>query len=219
NATAIGANQSSIATNTSGLSSLTTTVTGLQTELSTLESDVTALDSQLSTLDSDVTTLGSDVTTLDSQLTTLDEAVVTLDADLDAVDASVGDLENDVGCPSDMVDAGGYCIDTDENSSQNWQAHANLCQSEGKRMCSLAEWIGACNDRSALGLNDMIDGNYEYVDEYWVMNYTNGNYYSSYVSVGNTSCSRIYYSGWGCTNSTCYDTTNAGDSYVSRCCR
>ena len=122
-------------------------------------------------------------------------------------------------CPSDMVNMGAYCIDKNQNSARNWQQHANLCVSEGKRMCSLSEWIGACNNRSGTQIAEMLNGQFEYVDDYWVMNYTNGNYYSAYVSVGNSSCGRIYYSGWACANSSCYDTTSAGGNYRSRCCK
>ncbi|MFT4626230.1 MAG: subtilisin-like proprotein convertase family protein [Myxococcota bacterium] len=120
-------------------------------------------------------------------------------------------------CPDDMVWTGVFCIDREDNGPVSWQAQVDVCHEEGKRMCSMAEWIAACNDDS-LSLDEMLDGNFEYVDEYWVMNYTNGNYYSSYVSVGNDSCGRIYYSGWGCANSSCTDTTNPGDDYESRCC-
>jgi hypothetical protein len=117
-----------------------------------------------------------------------------------------------------MSDAGAFCIDLDQNNATDWQAQEDLCQSEGKRMCSMAEWMGACNERSSLGLNDMLDGSFEYVDEYWVMNYVNGTYYSAYVSLGNNACGRVFYSGWACAGTTCYDTTNAGGSYQSRCC-
>ena len=232
NTAAISTNQTNIAANTSSLSSLSSTVSSLSSTVSTLSgtvsglsTTVTGLSSSVTSLSGDLSDLQSDVSALDGELSSLsgdvsdiESSVSTLDADLDAIDASVADLESETSCPSDMADAGGFCIDVDENTSQSWQAHANQCQSEGKRMCSLAEWIGACNDRSALGLSNMLDGDFEYVDEYWVMNYTNGNYYQSYVSVGNDSCGRIYYSGWGCTNSSCYDTTNVGGSYVSRCC-
>ena len=55
---------------------------------------------------------------------------------------------------------------------------------------------------------------------YWVMHYSaNNSYYSAYVSVGNNSCGRIYYSGWGCSAGSCTDTTAAGDTYQSRCCK
>ena len=232
NTAAISTNQTNIAANTSSLSSLSSTVSSLSSTVSTLSgtvsglsTTVTGLSSSVTSLSGDLSDLQSDVSALDGELSSLsgdvsdiESSVSTLDADLDAIDASVADLESDTSCPSDMADAGGYCIDINENSAQSWQAQAIQCQSEGKRMCSLAEWIGACNDRSALGLSNMLDGDFEYVDEYWVMNYTNGNYYSSYVSAGNDSCGRIYYSGWACTNSSCYDTTNACDSYVSRCC-
>lgn len=134
--------------------------------------------------------------------------------------ALVADIAERLRCPVDMVDAGAFCIDVDENSQKSWQAAASECVAEGKRMCSMAEWMGACTIAGSLGLNAMTD-NLEYVDEYWVMNYTNGNYYSSYVSLGGGSCGRVHYSGWGCANSTCYDTTNAGSAsgYYSRCCR
>ncbi len=134
--------------------------------------------------------------------------------------ALMADVAERVRCPSDMVDTGAFCIDIDENSEKNWQDAATECVTEGKRMCSMAEWVGACNLAGTLGLNSMTD-NLEYVDEYWVMNYTNGNYYSAYVSVGGGSCGRVSYSNWGCANTTCYDTTNPGKAtgYFSRCCK
>jgi len=134
--------------------------------------------------------------------------------------ALVADSAERLRCPDDMADAGAFCIDINENTQKSWQASASECVAEGKRMCSMAEWIGACNIAGTLGLNNMTN-NHEYVDEYWVMNYTNGNYYSSYVSVGSGSCGRVHYSGWACSNSSCYDTTNAGKSsgYYGRCCR
>jgi hypothetical protein len=124
-------------------------------------------------------------------------------------------------CPSDMVNAGGFCIDTDRNPTATWQAQANRCQSEGKRMCSLAEWIGACNARTTIGMTTYLSsGGFEYVDEYWVMFYApTGNYYSAYVSAGNTECGRVYYSGWACVDSNCYDSTQPGAPYYGRCCR
>jgi hypothetical protein len=120
-----------------------------------------------------------------------------------------------------MADAGDYCIDKTVNAAASWQAQAGVCQQEGKQMCSLAQWIAACNARTAIGMTvNLAGGPYEYVDEYWVMNYyADGNYYSSYVSVGGTACGRIYYSGWACSASTCYDTTNPGQAYASRCCK
>lgn len=125
-----------------------------------------------------------------------------------------------LACPSDMVDTGGFCIDRDDHLNSNWQDAAATCVSEGKRLCSMAEWSGACQNAATLGLQDMTD-NHEYVDEYWSMHYSpNGTYYSAFISVGNGNCERIYYSGWGCENSTCYDTTNPGKSgYAFRCCK
>ena len=124
-------------------------------------------------------------------------------------------------CPADMADAGGFCIDLNPLAADNWQNQAAACQAAGKRMCRMGEWYGACNNRAALGITTMLDGsNFEYVDNYWVMNYaSNAQYYSAYVSMGATACGRIYYSGWGCAGSTCYDTTNPGGSYKSRCCK
>lgn len=135
-----------------------------------------------------------------------------------ATTATTATHASGLSCPSDMANAGAFCIDKAENSAQSWQSHASLCVGEGKRMCSMAEWMGACTRAGTLGLSAMTD-DFEYVDEYWVMNYTNGGYYSSYVSVGDGNCGRVYYSGWACSNSSCYDTTAAGDSYPSRCCR
>ena len=124
-------------------------------------------------------------------------------------------------CPADMADAGGFCIDLNPLAADNWQNQAAACQAAGKRMCRMGEWYGACNNRAALGITTMLDGsNFEYVDNYWVMNYSaNGQYYSAYVSMGASACGRIYYSGWGCAGGNCYDTTNPGGNYMSRCCK
>lgn len=190
NAGNISANASFISTNTSSISSNATAISTNTSGLATVRSDLSTLEGDVNDVEGDLTSLESDVT----------------------------DIESDIGCPTDMVDAGSYCIDKDENSSRSWQAHANLCQSEGKRMCSMAEWMGACNDRTALKTSDMLDGSFEYVDEYWVMQNTDGRYYSSYVSVGANACGRVYYSGWACAAGTCYDSSAAGRSYESRCC-
>jgi len=145
---------------------------------------------------------------------------------LDDSGCNVGDIPRWTGsawgcaspCPAGMVDAGDYCIDADVNAAADWQAQANICQQEGKHMCSLAEWIGACNDRNNIGMNvDLSGGPLEYVDEYWVMYVPS--YYSAYVSVGSTSCGRITHSSFACKNSSCNDTTDPGLSNASRCCR
>lgn len=131
------------------------------------------------------------------------------------------DTADRLRCPSDMADAGAFCIDIDENGQATWQDAAASCVAEGKRLCGMAEWMGACRNAPALGLNNMVNNN-EYVDEYWVMHYSSdNNYYSAYVSLGNGNCGRVYYSGWACSNSSCYDTTHPGRSvgYYSRCCR
>lgn len=106
-------------------------------------------------------------------------------------------------CPADMVDTGAFCIDKVRTAAADWQ-----------------EWIGSCNRRVALGITVPFDGNFEYVDEYGVMNdFPGGAYDQSYVSVGATECGRVYDSGWGCSSSTCYDSTHAGGADMSRCCR
>lgn len=212
NALAISANRTSSATNASDIAALDTRLDDAEADISSLQTDLTDLDSDVSTLTGRVSDVESDLVSAQADLTALDGDVSDLSDD-------VGDLESEVGCPTDMVDAGGYCVDKDENTARSWQAHANLCQSEGKRMCSLAEWMGACNDRSSIGASNMLDGDFEYVDEYWVMHYQiSGDYYSSYVSAGNNSCGRVYYSGWACSASSCYDSTAPGSSLVSRCC-
>jgi len=71
--------------------------------------------------------------------------------------------QDEHACAAGMVDAGGYCIDADENTAATWTAAAAQCQSEGKRLCSGAEWYGACAAGLG-GLNNMT-GNYEWVDD------------------------------------------------------
>lgn len=56
-------------------------------------------------------------------------------------------------CPADMVDTGAFCIDKVRTAAADWQ-----------------EWIGSCKRRVALGITVPFDGNFEYVDEYGVMN-------------------------------------------------
>ncbi len=124
------------------------------------------------------------------------------------------------GCPTGMVNVGAFCIDKNRgDQSQTWQDQAASCAAQGKRMCSMAEWIGACRNKAANGMI-VPDTNTEYVDEYWVMYYApTTNYYSAYVSVGGSNCDHIFYSNWGCENTTCYSTTNPGKTgYHRRCC-
>ena len=204
NAVALASQVTDIATNTADIATNTNAIANNTTDIATNATTSGNNASALALLTTDIQTQSSDIADHASDINSLSDSIVA--------------LEDEISCPTDMVDAGGFCIDIEQNTSASWQGQTNVCQSEGKRLCSMAEWIGACSSQSTLGLNNMLSGNFEYVDEYWVMNYVNGNYYSAYVSVGATECGRIYYSGWGCANGNCYDTTNAGGSYPSRCC-
>jgi formylglycine-generating enzyme required for sulfatase activity len=98
-----------------------------------------------------------------------------------------------------MVDAGSYCVDADENTSATWAAAAAQCQSEGKRLCSGAEWYGACAAGLG-GLNNMT-GNNEWVDD---------------LDAASATIEAIVMGSAACTNITRSDVTT---SVAYRCCQ
>jgi hypothetical protein len=126
-------------------------------------------------------------------------------------------------CPLDMANAGAFCIEKTANAAAVWEAQVNLCQSRGRRLCSMGEWLGACNARTTLGLTIPFtgSGDLEFVDEFWVMNYySNGAYYSAMVVMGGTQCNRVTEAGWqGGTVGSDYNMTSyPGPTAKSRCC-
>jgi hypothetical protein len=51
---------------------------------------------------------------------------------------------DDHACPTDMLDAGPFCIDLALNSQKDWKRVANQCRNESKRLCRPSEWLNTC---------------------------------------------------------------------------
>lgn len=57
-----------------------------------------------------------------------------------------------------------YCIQKTERQGSFWTAMSN-CASEGSKLCSWSEWYYACLNRSALGLTQMTNLNWEWINQ------------------------------------------------------
>jgi len=77
------------------------------------------------------------------------------------------DIEDSRPCPVDFVPVNsGYCIERSENPPQNWSSAAEYCSiNQNARLCTYSEWMVACNHSSELNLIDMVNGNWEWVDD------------------------------------------------------
>lgn len=59
-------------------------------------------------------------------------------------------------CPNEMVDMSGYCIDRSPTRTfLNWYEAADQCQAQGKRLCTNAEWLQACDAAPLNGVEEM----------------------------------------------------------------
>ncbi|MBK6946131.1 MAG: hypothetical protein IPH21_15890 [Flavobacteriales bacterium] len=69
-------------------------------------------------------------------------------------------------CPTDMVEIGTqYCIDpTQQGGSTDFFDAALSCASAGKRLCTWAEFMTACQDAAVLGLSSA-SNDYEWMDD------------------------------------------------------
>lgn len=60
------------------------------------------------------------------------------------------------GCPSNMVDMAGYCIDREPTRNfLNWYDAADQCQVQGKRLCTNVEWLQTCDAAPLNGAEGM----------------------------------------------------------------
>jgi len=60
------------------------------------------------------------------------------------------------GCPSEMVDMAGYCIDRNPTRTfVNWYEAADQCQALGKRLCTNSEWLQACDAAPLNGVEEI----------------------------------------------------------------
>jgi subtilisin-like proprotein convertase family protein len=91
------------------------------------------------------------------------------------------------GCPSDMAQQSDYCIERNERSSDQWYDAANTCASIGRRLCSSAEWVGACRQNN--GALQNMTGNWEWTDDY--------SYNDNAQLFGHNSCTHRTWSGDG----------------------
>jgi len=95
-----------------------------------------------------------------------------------------------------MADIGTFCIDQVQGSPVTWVDAVITCTANGKRLCTDAEWVTACN-ATGKGLQTMT-GNYEWVAEL----------------VSATSAKKRGYT--DCTSASNHDVTSGG--YEVRCC-
>jgi hypothetical protein len=106
------------------------------------------------------------------------------------------------GCPTGMVSAGPYCIDSAERAVASWNAASDACYAENKHLCSVNEWSSACR-RSLFSRS----GNWNWTDnaheQYWGVTY----YYYTVTLIGTTDCNNMNWS-----------YANAGTPYPYRCC-
>jgi len=71
-------------------------------------------------------------------------------------------------CPPGMVDAGAYCIEPQRREGvTTWFDAASICRESGFRLCTPAEWVGACESAGDLGIQDMTaDPDWEWIDNW-----------------------------------------------------
>lgn len=55
------------------------------------------------------------------------------------------------------------CIELTERGTIPWTEAKTMCEADGRRLCSDAEWVEACNN--AVGVIDMLDLGWEWVAE------------------------------------------------------
>jgi len=85
------------------------------------------------------------------------------------------------GCPGSFANAGNYCIEINERSSDSWWNAAAACQASGFTLCSASQWYAACNN-GAITLAGKTD-NFEWVDA--MVSTTNA------ITLGGTSCAAV----------------------------
>ncbi len=79
-------------------------------------------------------------------------------------------------CPSDMIDAKTFCIETSERAANTWFVAVDSCGDLGRRLCSAHEWYYACLNYN---LNQE-GGNFEWTDDR-----TGG---TTVYTIGNNNC-------------------------------
>ncbi len=73
-----------------------------------------------------------------------------------------------LSCPGEMVDMGEYCIDRNQiTSGLTWYGSADYCHARGKRLCTIREWMDACDGSPINGVEDMPGRQPQWVDS-WV---------------------------------------------------
>ncbi|HON80224.1 MAG TPA: hypothetical protein PK544_17165, partial [Spirochaetota bacterium] len=65
------------------------------------------------------------------------------------------------GCPTGTVDAGNFCVEADERTSDTFFNASGICRTNGMQLCSPSQWTSACTQ--VAGLNS-ITGNGEWAD-------------------------------------------------------
>lgn len=76
--------------------------------------------------------------------------------------------EDSGACPADMVDLEDFCIDRSQiTEGRTWYKAADFCHARGKRLCSISEWITACDGSPINGVEDMPGRQSQWVDS-WV---------------------------------------------------
>jgi hypothetical protein len=106
------------------------------------------------------------------------------------------------GCPTGMVSAGPYCIDSAQRASATWNAASDACYAENKRLCNANEWASACR-RNIFPRT----GNWNWTDHTYALYWGATYYYYAATVIGSADC-----------NQTSWSENNTTGNYPYRCC-
>jgi hypothetical protein len=73
----------------------------------------------------------------------------------------------------------GFCMEKNERSAHTWHYAVSLCLADGKRLPEIWEFLHACPDRVALGINNLLNTNVE-----WASNFAVPQSYALHTGVG-----------------------------------
>ncbi len=107
------------------------------------------------------------------------------------------------GCPTGMVSAGPYCIDSAQRTNATWNAANDACFNENKRLCSANEWASACGRN----IFTRTASNWNWTDQTYATNWSGTNYNYAGALIGYNNC-----------NHTSWDYTNTSATQPYRCC-
>jgi hypothetical protein len=171
-----------------------------QAQVDAVSAEIISLQGRVAALESGVTSVTADLAGLDALVAALEESLTAVETDIDAV-------ESELACPTGSVAVNGGCIEENERLAaatgcSQFLVAAQECATDGMRLCSTGEWLGACYAAPA-GLNDM-SGNYEIIADLTSA--------GSFVIAGAAGCSNFG-------EAECGSDGNLGLELAYRCCR